>query len=119
LVHRLQKVDTDVVHVHNRSHDFEACLASEGEFIRAQFQIAEVKLIDIQKLEREALEQNVRLVSEQDTLLHKLETLHIQLADTKRVKESYCERSSKHSSEAHNKILTTILHLDLQKCEHC
>jgi hypothetical protein len=83
LVHRLQKVDADVVHVHNRSHDFEACLASEGKFIRAQFQIAEVKLIDIQKLEREALEQNVRLVSERDTLLHKLETLHIQLADTK------------------------------------
>jgi hypothetical protein len=109
LILRLQKVEAELVHAHDRSQDLEsrlevskdlettlvqqnARLTSEGESIRERLQIAEAGLADIQSLERELSTQNARLVSERDTLLDKLKTANAQLADAKRDEESYRER---------------------------
>ncbi|KAG1742045.1 hypothetical protein EDB19DRAFT_1907809 [Suillus lakei] len=91
-VDEIFKADAGVVHPHNRSHDLEVHLSSEGESIQERLQIAEVKLADIQNLEREASGQNAVLVSEWDTLLDKLKMAHAQVAHTKRGEESYRER---------------------------
>lgn len=106
---RLQGVEAELAHAHNRSQDLEsrlevskdleitlvqrnARLTSEGESIRERLQIAEAGLADIRNLERELSTQNARLVSERDTLLDKLKTAHAQLADAKRDEESNRER---------------------------